>query len=500
MLHALTSKEQAEAELKARFKLAAFVKKYYCKILGAGLLIFYVIKPEYGLWGIAILATIIFAILAISGVVLGIIKVIEAPKPGNRIKALLGLLLGLTVVGFFVYALLPDSFPISFPISWRTEHPSYKEAAGIAKKAFKAAHQSGIDSSVLLSAETAIFQKHGPDLVKPGVLRGLIPFSSNLAPDAIAWIQERSAIWEAQAPLHQQVIRGHVRDGHFVDLDGDGKADADDVVWNKDVAGHIVIHEVGKELAERLQIGAAIVNAAQLMAKARHRYAITRDCRFSVNYWVQTIPGKFRLKSDGTASAAVNDIFSNPREYQFGSGTATTIVQVKAILDLIGPDLFDKSAPKLSIGVGTNTPGLADFFDDKDGENGPADPAWRAEIKPGDEVYFLNPAPTSEALHSRGAAQHAVYLGDGKYYAHDQGITTEKAIIDYLNGHRDYGVQEASYLTRSKFWITSKVFKAEKQPDDEKKMGILEILSIIGLVFIGIVSVWHLIKQARGKK
>jgi protein-glutamine gamma-glutamyltransferase len=288
----------------------------------------------------------------------------------------------------------------------------------------------------------------------------------NSKADAQVWLERRSTATDEQDVRLQAIVCTYLPGTHFIDVNGDGKVGVEDLVWAKNTRGNINVQLVDKVLVDRIRVDAAVVNVCYLMARARHDYALTSQIKISPTFWVCTLDkGFFRVAEGVRPSAAVNDIFDNPKQYRFPTNVATTIVYLKAMLDLLGPNDFDRVVPRLQMGRWSSTDFVQEMAKVTGTSHYPADQQFRDEIRAGDEAYFLNPRASPEAKKTRGAAQCAIYLGDGKWYSHPFGITTEKAILDYLNSTTVPGVGDMAHMTRMQTRMNTELLSEDKDPN-----------------------------------
>jgi protein-glutamine gamma-glutamyltransferase len=143
---------------------------------------------------------------------------------------------------------------------------------------------------------------------------------------------------------------------------------------------------------------------------------------------------------------ALEDIFKRGSEYTFECATAITIVHYKAMLDLLGPKDFDRICSDLRIGAWVNEDHLH-RYKSITGSAVDATPDRRASLDVGDYGYFKN-WDVSEAGFAAGwQGENVIYLGDGRFYGHPFGVTTEDEIVASLNGERKAGsTRPASFL------------------------------------------------------
>jgi hypothetical protein len=291
-------------------------------------------------------------------------------------------------------------------------------------------------------------QTSGKYLTKKELVE-ILKYNSQAATQA--WLERRDTTTDEQVAQLEAIVRTYFSGAHFIDVNGDSKVGVEDIVWVKDAGGNINFQRVDKKLADRVRVDAAVVRGCYLMAKAHHVYGIRSQVRVSTAYWEGTLqPGFYQVRQYVRGSDAVNDIFENPKQYRFGDSYATTIVYLKAMLDLLGPTDFDRVVPSLTIGPFSLTPFVTQMAEVTGNTGQNADAQLRSELRAGDESYFLNPSASDDAKKARSDEQYAIYLGDGKWYAHPFGITTEEAILEYLNRSSDSEADQLARMTRMK--------------------------------------------------
>ena len=332
-------------------------------------------------------------------------------------------------------------------------------------QALDAARPGGITGTELEAAEKRVAGKFGTEVACQVLFEALCDHNGQLTADAKQWLERRSVSAEEQVAQMQAIVRTYLAGAHLIDVNRDGKVGVEDLLWTRDASGKINTQRLSKTLVDRVRVDAAVVHACSLMARAGHEYAVTSQIKVSPTYWVCTLQkGFFRVAEGVRPSAAVNDIFENPKRYRFPSNVATTIVYLKAMLDLLGPNDFDRVAPGLMMGPWSPTDFVLEMAKISGSSRYAADEKFRADIRAGDEAYFLNPSASPEAKRTRGAAQNAIYLGDGKWYAHPFGITTEKAIRDYLNSTSVPGVGDKAHLTQMQTRMQTELLREDKDP------------------------------------
>ena len=324
----------------------------------------------------------------------------------------------------------------------------------------------GINAQEIESAEKRIATKYGSKAARRALLEVLVDRAAHLTSNAVRWLERHTMTTSARVGDLQRILRCYLYGSQFVDANEDGRIDANDFVLAKDSSGCFEVRQVGQVLADRVRIGVAIVNVCRAMARAEDKFGTASCLICSPVYWgVSWDPEYHDVNPAVRPSEAVNDIFEHPSQYSFGSADAVTFVYVKAILDLIGPKDFDRVADGLQMGPTV----LSAFFENNVTDTGSGDCAAvqgrRAQFKPGDVAYFYNANADNEARRTRGAAQHAVYLGGDQWYAHPLGIVREKAIIDYLNRSTIAGASKEAKMTNVLKRLEPSILAEDKDPD-----------------------------------
>lgn len=175
-----------------------------------------------------------------------------------------------------------------------------------------------------------------------------------------------------------------------------------------------------EELQFELRMRLSIIAAAKLLNSSGVGFATFEDSRSNPRYWILTSTGGFQLRDDVKPSDAIKDIYMNGRMYAFECATAMLIVMYKAVLDVLGPELFDRYFQQLY---------LRDWHSDN--ELRLVITNNRLAAYPGDIVYFRNPDHDPDTPEWQG--ENAIMLGGGQYYGHGVGIETADGIIAALN-------------------------------------------------------------------
>jgi len=181
-----------------------------------------------------------------------------------------------------------------------------------------------------------------------------------------------------------------------------------------------------------------IVNAAYALHKSGMSFAVFTKSKCNPDYWTRTSNGGWSLKPGANPADAIRDIFDNGWAYATECATAMVIVYYKAVLEVYGDDLFNKTIKSI-------------YLMDWDVR----DPLFAAvgsmnkvpELIPGDRGYFANPDHSPDLPQWQG--ENVIVLGDGRYYGHGIGINTADHIMNALNSKRGGGNPRPAYLMNS---------------------------------------------------
>jgi protein-glutamine gamma-glutamyltransferase len=179
-----------------------------------------------------------------------------------------------------------------------------------------------------------------------------------------------------------------------------------------------------------------ICAAALALHDSDTAFAVFANSRCNEQYWTRTSNGGWRLR--GRPSDAIGDIFANGRLYATECATAMVIVYYKALLEVCGEDLFNRTfrdiylmdwdiRDPLLVAVGRMTPAT--------------------ELIPGDRAYFANPDHSPDLPQWQG--ENVIVLGNDSYYGHGIGVTSADSIISSLNSRRKSQDSRPAYLMNS---------------------------------------------------
>lgn len=193
-----------------------------------------------------------------------------------------------------------------------------------------------------------------------------------------------------------------------------------------------------EELEFELRLRREIVEAAKALNKSKFGFAVFRKSRANPKYWNRTNDGGFSLKRGARPSEAINDIFINGEAYRTECATAMVIVYYKALLDIYGPELFDRVFSSIRL--------MNWHYIDKNLQE-IGRPQRAADYLPGDRRYFSN--PDVDPLTPEMQGENVIDMGGGYFYGHDVGIRTANEMIQILNQARRRGADDSAYLMDS---------------------------------------------------
>jgi protein-glutamine gamma-glutamyltransferase len=193
-----------------------------------------------------------------------------------------------------------------------------------------------------------------------------------------------------------------------------------------------------EQLKFELQMRKEIIASSHELNRSRFGFAEFRKTRCNPEFWNRTDEGGFELKSDVKASGAIRDIFANSSKYATECATAMMIVYYKALLNIYGDDLFDKTFKHINL---MNWHHIDRLLQDV------GQMRKRTDYLSGDRRYFAN--PDVDPLTPEWQGENVVDLDGTLYYGHGIGITTGDRIISALNKHRIKEADEVAYLKDS---------------------------------------------------
>lgn len=190
-----------------------------------------------------------------------------------------------------------------------------------------------------------------------------------------------------------------------------------------------------EQLKFELDLRKYIINASIGLANSALNFAIFRKTKCNEKYWTRANDGGLVLKNNVSSSEAINDIYKNGGLYATECATAMVIVYYKALADLYGKVLFDKTFTSIKL---MNW----HYLDRRLKEVGNINKY--SDYLPGDRRYFTNPDVDPATPEWQG--ENVIDLGNGKYYGHGVGIQNSERIIEELNKNRRENTTTTSHL------------------------------------------------------
>jgi len=181
-----------------------------------------------------------------------------------------------------------------------------------------------------------------------------------------------------------------------------------------------------------------IINASVGLANSALDFAIFRKTKGNQKFWSRANDGGLVLKSSVSPSEAIIDIYKNGGLYATECATAMVIVYYKALAELYGKALFDKTFTSITL---MNW----HYLDAKLKEVGNINKY--ADYLPADRRYFANPQVDPTTPEWQG--ENVIDLDNGKYYGHGVGIQNGEGIIKELNQNRRDSATTSAHLLDS---------------------------------------------------
>lgn len=310
----------------------------------------------------------------------------------------------------------------------------------------------------LSKLEAALSQTYGTNQAHAALLKTLPAAFKLMDFYGLQYVRHRFGAMNGHGSALQEVLSHHIPGAQLVDADFDGQLDATDLVAIENKNGTLRLRPLGEALRDRIKVGAAIVSACRDMDAASHDFALTDDQTFSKKYWVpdERVESAFSLKPGSSPSAALLDIFADPKRYKFECATAMVIVHYKALLDLLGSSEFDKRCRGLRIGPWVTEDYLAKQ-QKRDGKVEEASAERRAELKPGDYTYIMNWDVSAAGRDGGWAGENVIYLGGDLFYGHPFGIAEEGVIVDHLNTLRKARAKRSASMMDLQMQLDTKI-------------------------------------------
>ncbi|PYZ98203.1 protein-glutamine gamma-glutamyltransferase [Alteribacter lacisalsi] len=196
----------------------------------------------------------------------------------------------------------------------------------------------------------------------------------------------------------------------------------------REVFDYASLHELFFELYLRVHI----LRASYLLNESGASFA-TFTTSFCNDYlWYRTGRGGFYLRPGVPTHIGLNDIFTNGSLYAFECAVAIVIVFYKAVLDALGPSVFNRLFPHMYL-----------FSWEADSSLG-MHAHVSSDYIPGDCVYFENPDFNRATPEWRG--ENAILMNVDLYFGHGIGIVDSKTIIGFLNDKRMPNARRSAFL------------------------------------------------------
>jgi len=195
-----------------------------------------------------------------------------------------------------------------------------------------------------------------------------------------------------------------------------------------------------------------ICNAALALHKSGMSFATFDKSKCNSDFWTRTSNGGWRTAG---GAAAIRDIFDNGYKYATECATAMMIVYYKAILEVYGEELFNKTFTSIYLmGWDVRDPLLMKVATMNNVD----------KLLAGDRGYFANPDHSADLPQWQG--ENVIVLEDDLYYGHGIGVENSKNIINSLNSKRKIGNPQSAYLMnkagRPDFTKLERVMSADK--------------------------------------
>jgi len=196
-----------------------------------------------------------------------------------------------------------------------------------------------------------------------------------------------------------------------------------------------------------------ICNAALALSKSGLRFAVFSNTECNEQYWIRTSNGGWRTSTRMPPAAdsattfapanAIRDIYTNGYKYATECATAMEIVYYKALLEVYGEELFNRTFTSIYLmDWDIRDPLLmkVGYMEDLSGGRLPP-------LQAGDRAYFANPDHSPDLPQWQG--ENVIVLENDRYYGHGIGVASAERIIASLNSRRGGDNPRSAYLMNS---------------------------------------------------
>lgn len=189
------------------------------------------------------------------------------------------------------------------------------------------------------------------------------------------------------------------------------------------------------QLRFELMLRKEVVDAALALNRSGISFSTFHKSRSNEDYWERLDNGGFKLQSGVSPARAIMDIYEHGPAYATECATAMQIVYYRAILEVFGPEAFNRMFPTIYLMNWHNLDPLIE---------GVGIPRTVDDLLIGDRAYFSNPDVDPKVPEWQG--ENVIVMPRGLYYGHGAGIRTAESMIRTLNAHRELGATKSAYL------------------------------------------------------
>lgn len=340
-------------------------------------------------------------------------------------------------------------------------------ATAAAARAMEAdAVEGGLNKEELAQIEARLAAKLGPEIATKAVLRAFPTQVDALDDGAIEHLLTRAGSVESHAKRLISIVDERLEGKNvLVDVNGDGQIDKGDVVLSKKDDGKLLVERVSQKMADETKVGAAMVNASEKMHSSGVSFQVIKNHKANPDYWTIGAGGVLELKPGVKPSEALADITKNGGKYGFECATGLVVVYYQAMLELLGPQDFDRVASDLRMGPWVMEDDLDRLMTNRSPNPGAGveTPLGDKKLTPGEYYYFRNWDVTDEARERGWQGENVIYLGEGKFYGHGIGLGPGADFVNKLAGEMKPGGRTPSLLNINSY-LSTDVLKLDLAP------------------------------------